>query len=207
MLAACGAPASGTGSATKPASGSAPASQAKPPAEDPKPLLIGLDAAMSGGSAASGEAIRRGLQLAIDEINGQGGIKGRLLELAVRDHEGNPTKGVANIRELVERQGVAAIFAGLHTPVVMAERDVIHQLEVPFIVPWAAGTQIVQNGRNPNYIFRVSANDWSVDPFLVNYVVNRLGKRHPAVLVEDTAWGESNNEGLTHWLREAGLQP
>ena len=182
-------------------------STARSAQEDPQPLLVGLDAAMSGGSAASGEAIRRGLQLAIDEINGQGGIHGHPLQLVVRDHEGNPTKGVANIRELVERQGVVAIFAGLHTPVAMAERDIVHQLEVPFIVPWAAGTQIVQNGRNPNFIFRVSANDWSVDQFLVNYVVNKLGKRNPAVLVEDTAWGESNIEGLTHWLAQAGLRP
>ncbi|MBX5491438.1 MAG: ABC transporter substrate-binding protein [Chloroflexi bacterium] len=205
LLAGCG---GATGQRGTPGGASTTAgSTARSAQEDPQPLLVGLDAAMSGGSAASGEAIRRGLQLAIDEINGQGGIHGHPLQLVVRDHEGNPTKGVANIRELVERQGVVAIFAGLHTPVAMAERDIVHQLEVPFIVPWAAGTQIVQNGRNPNFIFRVSANDWSVDQFLVNYVVNKLGKRNPAVLVEDTAWGESNIEGLTHWLAQAGLRP
>lgn len=206
LLAGCGGAGAGQRGATG-SSGAPAGAPARPAQDEPQPLRVGLDAAMSGGSAAAGEAIRRGLQLAIDEINGQGGIRGRPLELVVRDHEGNPTKGVANIRELVERQRVAAIFAGLHTPVAMAERDIVHQLEIPFIVPWAAGTQIVQNGRNPNFIFRVSANDWTVDQFLVHYVVNKLGKRNPAVLVEDTAWGESNIEGLTHWLAEAGLRP
>ena len=71
----------------------------------PAPVKVGLTAAVSGGSAASGEAIKRGLVIAIDEINGKGGVLGgRKLELVVRDDEGNPTKGVTIARELVERE-------------------------------------------------------------------------------------------------------
>ena len=58
------------------------------------PVKLGLSAAVSGGSAASGEAIKRGLLIAIDEINARGGVLGgRKLELVVRDDEGNPARG------------------------------------------------------------------------------------------------------------------
>src|SRR5439155_1032289 len=67
----------------------APAQQTKPP------VVVALVAAMSGGSALSGEAIKRGLTVAIDEINAKGGVLGgRKIELVIRDEEGNPGKGV-----------------------------------------------------------------------------------------------------------------
>src|ERR1043166_5008372 len=70
-------------------------------------LKLGLVAAMSGQSAKSGEAIVRGLSLAIDEINASGGLLGRKVELIVRDDESNPAKGVVAARELVQREKVA----------------------------------------------------------------------------------------------------
>jgi branched-chain amino acid transport system substrate-binding protein len=64
------------------------------------PVKIGLVAALSGQSAASGEAITRGLAVAIDEINAKGGVLGgRKLELIRRDDESNPSKGVTAARE------------------------------------------------------------------------------------------------------------
>src|SRR5215475_10575243 len=135
-------------------------------AQSKEPVKLGLAAAVSGGSAASGEAIKRGLAIAIDEVNGGGGVLGgRKLELVVRDDEGNPQKGVTIARELVEREKVAAVFGGLHTTVALAQVPVWHELSTPYMGTWAAGTNITQNGRQPNYVFRVSANDDYVDKY------------------------------------------
>jgi branched-chain amino acid transport system substrate-binding protein len=171
------------------------------------PVKIGLSAAVSGGSAASGEAIKRGLTIAIDEINARGGVLGgRKLELVVRDDEGNPSKGVTIARELVEREKVAAVFGGLHTTVALAQVPVWHELTTPYMGAWAAGTNITRNGRTPNYVFRVSASDDYVDRFLVRYATERLRKGKPGLLLENTAWGQSNEAGLTKWLGEKGLK-
>src|SRR5262245_49347114 len=60
-----------------------------------EPIKIGHVAALSGGSAQSGEAITRGLSLAIDEINAAGGVLGgRKIELIQRDDESVPPKGM-----------------------------------------------------------------------------------------------------------------
>jgi len=184
------------------AGGGAWAQQQKPP------IKVALVAAMSGGSALSGEAIKRGLSIAIDEINAKGGLLGgRPVELVIRDEEGNPAKGVAAAREVIEREKAVAVFGGLHSPVGLAMLPVFHELQVPYIGTWAAATGITRNGRHPNYMFRVSANDDIVDEFLVQYATDRLKRRKPGVILENTPWGASNQEGLTKWLGRAGAPP
>ncbi len=176
-------------------------------AQSKEPVKIGLSAAVSGGSAASGEAIKRGLQIAIDEINAKGGVLGgRKLELVVRDDEGNPQKGVTIARELVEREKVVAVFGGLHTTVALAQVPVWHELKTPYMGAWAAGTKITRNGQSPNYVFRVSANDDYVDRFLSRYAVETMKKSKPGLLLENTPWGQSNETGLTKWFGEKGVK-
>src|SRR5262245_55828872 len=192
LLAACSGPASG------PSGGPSATSARAPATSNPsdRPVRVGLAATLSGGTAAAGEAMQRGIQLAIDEANGAGGIKGRPLELVVRDDEGNPAKGAANVRELVEREGAVAVCADQQTAVALAQVDGAQQLSVPLMVAWASGARIVQTERQPSFAFRVAANDAVVDPLLASYVASRLGRKSPAVLVESSAWGESNAETL-----------
>ena len=67
-------------------------------------IKIGLVTALSGQSARAGEAITRGLQIAIDELNASGGALGRKFELIRRDDEATPAKGVIAARELVHKE-------------------------------------------------------------------------------------------------------
>src|SRR5690242_5031479 len=123
-------------------------------------IRIGHVAALTGASAQSGEAITRGLQIAIDEINAKGGlIGGRKLELVQRDDESSPPKGLIAARELIFKEKVAAIVTGIDTPVSLAMVPLINKEKVILMGVWAAGTGIVQNGAKPNYAFRVSAVD------------------------------------------------
>lgn len=166
------------------------------PAAAQATIKFGLVAALSGQSAKSGEAITRGLSLAIDEINAKGGILGKKVELITRDDESNPAKGVLAARELVQRQHVAAFFGGVDTPVSLAIVPFANQAKVPFIGVWAAGTAITKNGAAENYVFRVSAVDELVDVALVDYAAKKYGAKKPGMILIDNAWGESNEAGL-----------
>ena len=137
-------------------------------AQAQEPIKLGLIAAMSGQSAKSGEAIVRGLNIALDEINARGGLLGRKVELVVRDDESNPAKGIVAARELVQREKVVAMFGGLDTPVSLAIVPFANQSKIPFMGVWAAGTPITRNGAAENYVFRVSAVDELVDIALVD---------------------------------------
>ncbi|MBR1218326.1 ABC transporter substrate-binding protein [Bradyrhizobium sp. U87765 SZCCT0131] len=159
-------------------------------------VKFGLVAAMSGQSAKSGEAIVRGLSVAIDEINAKGGLLGKKVVLVVRDDESNPAKGVVAARELAQREQVAAIFGGLDTPVSMAIVPFANQARIPFVGVWAAGTPITRNGAAENYVFRVSAVDALVDVALVNYAEKKYGAKKPGMILINNSWGESNEKGL-----------
>jgi branched-chain amino acid transport system substrate-binding protein len=166
------------------------------PARAEDAIKLGLVAAMSGQSAKSGEAIVRGLSLAIDEINAKGGVLGRKLELVVRDDESNPAKGVVAARELVQREKVAAFFGGLDTPVSIAIVPFANQSKVPFMGVWAAGTPITRNGAAENYVFRVSAVDELVDVALVDYAAKKYAAKKPGMILINNPWGQSNEKGL-----------
>lgn len=159
-------------------------------------IKLGLVAALSGQSAKSGEAITRGLSLAIDEINAKGGILGKKLVLVSRDDESNPAKGVLAARELVQREHVAAFFGGVDTPVSLAIVPFANQAKVPFVGVWAAGTNITRNGAKDNYVFRVSAVDDLVDIALVDYAMKKYAAKKPGMILINNAWGESNEAGL-----------
>jgi branched-chain amino acid transport system substrate-binding protein len=183
------------------------AASALAPALAAEPIKVGLVTALSGQSAQAGEAITRGLTIAIDEINAKGGLPdGRKIELVRRDDESNPAKGMIAARELIFKEKVAVLFGGLDTPVAMAMVPMANQEKVPFMVPWAAGTGITRNGASPNYVFRVSAVDETVDKAMLQYAQDRFKSTKPGMILINNPWGESNEKGLVAALNEKGMK-
>ena len=171
-------------------------------------IKIGLVTALSGQSAKAGEAITRGLEIAIDEINAKGGVLGgRKFELVRRDDEANPAKGQIAARELLFKEKVAVLFGGLDSPVALAIVPIVNQEKVPFMDPWAAGTPITRNGANPNFVFRVSAVDEIVDKAMLQYAQKFYNAKTPGVIVVNNPWGESNQKGLVAALNAKGVKP
>lgn len=177
------------------------------PASAQEAVKIGLVAALSGQSAKSGEAIVRGLSIAIDEINAKGGLLGRKVELVVRDDESNPAKGVIAARELVQRERVVAMIGGLDTPVSLAIVPFANQAKVPFMGVWAAGTPITRNGAAENYVFRVSAVDELVNVAMLSYAQRKYKAAKPGLILVNNAWGESNEVGLKKALAAQSVTP
>src|SRR5258706_346682 len=172
-----------------------------------KTIKIGLVTALSGQSARAGEAITRGLTVAIDEINAKGGVLGRKLELVRRDDEATPAKGVIAARELLYKEKVTVLFGGLDTPVSIAIVPIVNEAKVPFMGPWAAGTPITRNGANPNFVFRVSAVDEIVDKAMLQYSQKAFNAKNCGMILVNNPWGESNEKGLSAALSAQGMKP
>ena len=176
------------------------------PAQAADTIKIGLVTALSGQSARAGEAITRGLTIAIDELNAKGGVLGRKFELVRRDDEATPAKGVIAARELIFKEKVAVLFGGLDTPVSMAIVPIVNAEKMPFMGPWAAGTAITHNNAKPNYVFRVSAVDEIVDKALLQYAQKTFNTKKPGMILINNPWGESNEKGLTAALAAKGIK-
>jgi len=169
-------------------------------------IKIGLITALSGQSARAGEAITRGMVIAIDELNARGGVLGKKFELVRRDDEATPAKGVIAARELLFKEKVAVLFGGLDTPVSLAIVPIINESKIPFMGPWAAGTPITKNGSKDNYAFRVSSVDEIVDKAMLQYSQNTFKAKNCGMILVNNPWGESNEKGLTAALNAKGMK-
>ena len=170
------------------------------------PIKLGLSAAFSGPNASAGQALSRGAELAMDEINAAGGVLGRQLALVIRDNEHKLDRGVAQTRELIEREGCVAILGSQGSFIGLAVIDTIDELKVPWFALAVGGVGIIENKRKPNYMFRVATNDREVAKFLVSYGQKAGGKKF-GILNEDTGWGVPAIADLQAALKEKGLEP
>lgn len=158
------------------------------------PWLIGLDADLSSSGFLGGGAILRGMEMAVDDINANGGILGRPLRIVARDHRQMPLRGVENIESLAQLPGMLAVMGGMHSDVIHTELEAIHRLKMPFLLPWSAGSGAIYHDYRPSYTFRLSIDDTWVVPFLLEHALQK-GHR-VAALLEQSAWGRSSQEAL-----------
>ena len=87
--------------------------------------------ALTGRAAHIGTSQRDAVLLAIDDVNAQGGINGRKLEMVMSDTESNPTKAVIALKKVLESEDVVAIIGPTLTGPGMAMRGFIEKEQIP----------------------------------------------------------------------------
>ncbi len=165
-----------------------------------KPVIIGFDAEVGHTTSTSDDAIRMGILTAIHEINAAGGVLGgRPLELVIKDHRSVPARGIKNIEEFAEIPDLVAVVGGRFTPVMQEEVPILHEKKVILLNAWGAADNIVDNGRTPNFCFRLSLKDsWAIQTML-NHAAKKGAKRF-GVLLPTTGWGRSCENAVKTYL-------
>ncbi|HYI00798.1 ABC transporter substrate-binding protein, partial [Hyalangium sp.] len=104
--------------------------RANPPA-DSEPLLIGGVGSLTGSEATFGISARNGIELAIQEANGAGGVKGRKLAVRVYDSQGKPEEAAQAVTRLIAQDKVAVIIGEASSSVSMAMAEKAQAAGVP----------------------------------------------------------------------------
>jgi branched-chain amino acid transport system substrate-binding protein len=157
-----------------------------------QPVLVGLDAEFGLDNSISAQAVELGMRTAIAEINAGGGVLGgRMLELVTRDHRSIPARGIRNIKELAAMPNLVAVFGGRFSPVLIEQLPTLAAAKLPFIAVWSSADAIVDNGSEPNYMFRVSLRDSLAMPHMLRSAEQR-GLHRVGLLLTSTSWGRSN---------------
>jgi branched-chain amino acid transport system substrate-binding protein len=175
-------------------------------------VKLGFAGALSGPASFVGIEIKRGAEIAIDEINAKGGVKGRKIVLIARDDEHNPVKTVAQYRELVEREKVVGIIGATNSASMLAVTPIVNDtLKVPVICPATDATDITENaakkeGRD-NYLFRVGMFGTGQANFMVDTMVKKFGHKKIGLLTWTGGWGVTGRSELQRRLKEDGLSP
>ncbi len=175
------------------------------PQKQKNDILIGLSADLSLGSARAGMAIKRGMELAVAEINKKDGISGKRLSIVVLDHEGIVSRAKQNFITFTAMENLVAVIGGKQGFVALAESKLARKHELPYLVPWAAVTDIIDPALRGNYTFRLSARDDEVGKFLIDEAMKVSPKI--GLLLVNNVWGRSNEKAMTDALATRGLAP
>jgi branched-chain amino acid transport system substrate-binding protein len=174
-----------------------------------EPIKLGFEAALTGGSSSIGVPMRNSVELAIAEINSEGGINGRPLVLVQRDDEGKNELGVQIARELIEKEHVVAMMGYTNTGVALASQRFFQEASIPVLTFGPTGTIITQQFQPPeydrNYIFRVSVNDSIQSEMIAAEAIDRAKFTKVAIFADTTNYGQLGRADLEAALARRGV--
>lgn len=169
---------------------------------DEHPMHIYLDADLTS-SITSSRSIEQGIITALSETGYR--ISSRKVKLIKLDHRGNSRRSLENLKQILNDPSALAVFGGLHSPPLLANRDFINKNGLLHLIPWAAAGPITRYESGENWIFRLSIDDTKAGRMIVHHNIGIRGNKKPALLLEETGWGRSNAVTIHQALSELGL--
>src|SRR5579884_1188846 len=121
-------------------------------------IKIGFPIPLSGPTAVYGKPVLAGAEMAVAEINAQGGVLGRKLQLLSRDSKANADEAVRLARELIIKDSVDFLAGTLTSAEAPAVSTVAKENKIVFIAPTSKSTILTDPQHIHPYIFRVSSN-------------------------------------------------
>lgn len=163
---------------------------------DNGPIKVGVYGDLTGNTASFGQSTKNGIQLAADEINAQGGINGRKVELIVEDDQGKPEQAKTVATKLITQDKVHALLGEVASTNSLAAAPVSQENKIPMITPSSTNPKVTQTG---DYIFRVCF----IDPFqgavMAKFASSEL-KAKTAAIFGDA--GSDYSKGLTEFFEK-----
>ncbi|MBH1966372.1 MAG: ABC transporter substrate-binding protein [Comamonadaceae bacterium] len=132
---------------------------------------------------------KKGMELAVDEINAAGGVNGRKLELITRDDNANPGDAVRVAEELVSREKVDVLSGTFLSNTGMAVADFAKQKKVFFLAGEPLTDKLTWQGGN-EYTFRLRPGTYMQAAMLVPEAV-KLKKKRWALIYPNYEYGQS----------------
>jgi branched-chain amino acid transport system substrate-binding protein len=164
--------------------------------QDGDTIKIGFLGGKTGNHAHYGIETLKGMEMAVEKINNEGGVLGKKLEIVEGDHGSNISQAVSVTQKLIT-QGVSAIVGDPTTGITKSVAPICQENEIILMSAGAVGTGVLEIG---NYIFRDCLPDVVAAPGQVKYLTEELGWNKVALV---TTTGLDYSESLTDIFRPA----
>jgi branched-chain amino acid transport system substrate-binding protein len=162
---------------------------ARPAIAQSEPIRIGWLGSLTGPLAAPGVGFDRGMKWALAQVNGAGGVKGRPIEIIVRDTQGDPTKAVNATQELISRQKVHAMWGPGNSGEALATTPIMARQKMPDLHPCVVNS-LIDPEKYPN-AFRLAPSNTQWDDAVRHYTLDILKVKDVAVVGDSTGYGTS----------------
>lgn len=163
---------------------------------------LALAVPLSGPNLAVGTSFKKGVDLAVADINRQGGIQGKQLVIDPYDDEGEAQQAALAAARIVADQQALAVIGHSFSSCSLAGGEVYQQAQIPAITGQATNVMVTQN--NPWY-FRSLFNDRFQGRFLTNYISKISPEKNISIIHEDLAYGRELAQIISTSARQNGL--
>jgi len=158
-------------------------------------VKIGLNYPKTGPYSLQGLAQLNAAKMAVEEINAEGGILGKTVELVIRDSQSKPEVSKKNVEELIDKKGCEMVFGGSSSSVAIAGgKAAKSRKKLYFATLSYSNATTGKDGHK--YLFRECYNSWMAAKVLSDYLKKHyLGKKYFYV-VADYTWGWTTEESI-----------
>lgn len=168
-----------------------------------EPIYLGVSGPLTGPNAQYGAQWKMGFDLALDEINGSGGIKGRPLAYIFEDTQSDPRQSVAVAQKFVADPRIVAELGDFASPASMAASPIYQKAK---LVQFGFTNSHPDFTKGGDYMWSNSVSQADEQPLSAAYAVKRLGLKRIAVLHLNTDWGRTSKDIFNKAAKEMGAE-
>lgn len=143
-------------------------------AQDDAEWKVGAYFSLSGEETAFGVDSKEGIDLAIDEVNKAGGVKGKPIHVLYEDNKSKPEEATNKVLQLIDRDHVLALLGEVASSRSRAGGIVANKKKVPMISPSSTNPDVTKVGP---FVFRACFTDDVQGQMGAQFIVNTLGKK------------------------------
>ncbi len=159
---------------------------------------------LTGSKAKFGEIEKRSYEIALEEINAAGGIKGKKVKLVFEDSQGKPEISRAIAEKIIDVKKQPVIFGEYSSSCSKAIAAVAEERKVPYLVVTGAADNITQ--QNYRYVFRMNPSVSYYTSGLRSFLKEVVKPRTIAIIHESTDFGTKGAEGMVKDAKRIGMK-
>lgn len=159
-------------------------------------ISVGAYLSLSGSDSTFGTDTRDGIELAVEETNAAGGVKGKKVRVIYEDDKSTTQEASQKVRQLIDRDKVVAILGEVASSRSLAGGLIANTSHVPMVTPSSTAVEVTQ-GRD--WVFRTCFTDDQQGAVVARFVKNELKKNKMGVFY---AAQDTYSSGLARSFRE-----
>jgi len=167
-----------------------------------EPITAGVSGPLTGPNAQYGAQWRRGFDLALDGINGAGGVKGRPIQYEFQDSQSDPRQSVAVAQKLVADPRVVIELGDFSSPASMAASPIYQRAK---LVQFGFTNSHPDFTKGGDHMWSNSTEQTEEQPHLAEFA-SKLGFKRPAVLHLNTDWGRTAKDAFLKAAPGLGME-
>lgn len=168
-------------------------------------IKIGVHTPLTGPASFVGQGFKHGAELAVQEINDNGGVEGRKIDMVTIDDEGTPEGASLAIRRLVDQEQAFLILgAGTSTSTVPQLQYFTQNAELPYYVSLASDPQVLEEYR-PNVFSGATTTQTAMVEVFSDYVASEAGIKSVSLMQCDQGHCQAGVPLLRKALEDKGV--